>query len=415
MNSAPTTFADLVRLGLLEIGDGYRAKNDELGGDGPIFLRAACLQDSGFTLIKPDRFLQRDASRFGSKLAALGDVVITTKGNSTGRVGLIREGQVGAIYSPHLSYWRSRNPDRIDQAYLYYWSQSGAFRHQLQGMAASTDMAPYLSLRDQLRLKVALPAIGVQRVAGDILGALDDKIDLNRRVNETLEAMARAIFQDWFVSFGPTRAKQEGRPPYLAPDLWSLFPNRLDDYGKPEGWIGGALLDLCQLKRGYDLPTSQRVTGPIPIISSSGVTDFHERAMVDGPGVVTGRYGTIGEVFFVEGAFWPLNTALYVRDFRGNSRRFVFYTLRLLDFGQYSDKGAVPGVNRNDLHRAPVTLPPPEVQRAFERILAPSWDRMAANDRETHTLASTRDLLLPKLMSGELRVRDAEAVVAEVA
>ena len=91
--------------------------------------------------------------------------------------------------------------------------------------------------------------------------------------------------------------------------------------------------------------------------------------MVDGPGVVTGRYGTIGEVFFIEEPFWPLNTALYIKDFRGNSRRFVFYTLRLLDYRQYSDKGAVPGVNRNDLHRAPAILPPPKVQQAFETIL----------------------------------------------
>ena len=111
----------------------------------------------------------------------------------------------------------------------------------------------------------------------------------------------------------------------------------------------------------------------------------------------------------------PLNTALYVRDFRGNSPRFVFYTLRLLDFNQYSDKGAVPGVNRNDLHRAPAMLPPPAVQEAFDQLLSPSWARMAANERECATLAATRDLLLPRLMSGELRVRDAERAIEAVA
>jgi type I restriction enzyme S subunit len=276
-------------------------------------------------------------------------------------------------------------------------------------------MIPHFKKGDFFRLKIPMPQRAMQVAIGSWYMEISRKIDLNRRMNETLEAMARTIFQDWFVTFGPTRAKQEGRPPYLAPDLRSLFPNRLDDDGKPEGWLRGTLLDLCQLKRGYDLPTSQRVTGPFPIISSSGVTDFHDRAMVNGPGVVTGRYGTIGEVFFVEGAFWPLNTALYVADFRWNSRRFVFYTLRLLDFRQYSDKGAVPGVNRNDLHRAPVILPPPLVQQAFERTLAPSWERIAANERESETLAAVRDLLLPKLMSGELRVKDAECAVAEVA
>lgn len=278
-------------------------------------------------------------------------------------------------------------------------------------VVTSGNARPLTSLKE---CTVPFPPINKQRRIATILGALDDKIDLNRRMNETLEAMARAIFQDWFVTFGPTRAKQEDRPPYLAPDLWALFPNRLDDDGKPERWRAGSLLDLCQLKRGYDLPALQRVPGPVPIVSSSGITDHHERAMVDGPGVVTGRYGTIGEVFFIEEPFWPLNTALYIKDFRGNSRRFVFYMLRLLDFGQYSDKGAVPGVNRNDLHRAPATLPPPKVQQAFEAILAPAWECIAANVSESRTLAATRDLLLPKLMSGELRLKEAEPMAEAV-
>jgi restriction endonuclease S subunit len=230
-------FEDLVRNGSLAIGDGYRAKNEELGGDGPIFLRAAYLQDAGFHLDIPDRFIDPNTEKFGAKVSQLGDVVITTKGNSTGRIGRIREAQCGAVYSPHLSYWRSLSPKAIDQSFLYYWAQSSEFLVQLRGMAHGTDMAPYLSLRDQLQLRITLPDILSQKATGDILGALDDKIELNRRMNETLEAMARAIFKDWFVDFGPTRAKMEGRAPYLAPDIWSLFPDRLDDDGKPEGWI----------------------------------------------------------------------------------------------------------------------------------------------------------------------------------
>ena len=113
--------------------------------------------------------------------------------------------------------------------------------------------------------------------------------------------------------------------------------------------------------------------------------------MVDGPGVVTGRYGTIGEVFFIEEPFWPLNTALYIKDFRGNSRRFVFYTLRLLDYRQYSDKGAVPGVNRNDLHRAPAILPPPKVQQAFETILGSRGKPRACGD---FLVPTTRGILI---------------------
>ncbi|MCA9233665.1 MAG: hypothetical protein KDA57_23700, partial [Planctomycetales bacterium] len=127
-----------------------------------------------------------------------------------------------------------------------------------------------------------------------LLSGLDDKIELNRRMNETLEAMARAIFKDWFVDFGPTRAKAESRPPYLAPHIWSLFPDRLDDEDKPEGWPLGLLKDIIVLQRGFDLPKSGRTDGDYPVIAASGVNGTHIEAKVSGPGVATGRSGILG-------------------------------------------------------------------------------------------------------------------------
>ena len=302
--------------------------------------------------------------------------------------------------------------DRLNPHFLKYvlLSEWDALRTFAVGSVHPTIYFPEVKA-----FHVCLPRRCEQDRIADVLGALDDKIDLNRRMNDKLEAMARAIFKDWFVDFGPTRAKMEGRAPYLAPDLWALFPDRLDEDGKPEGWPEGTLLDLCELKRGYDLPTAQRRLGPIPIVSSSGVSGHHDTAMVDGPGVVTGRYGTIGEVFFLDEPFWPLNTALYVRDFNRNSPHFVFRVVSRLNFESYSDKGAVPGINRNDLHRAPVILPSKEVQDAFDRLLVPFWTRSEVNRHESVSLAATRDLLLPKLMSGEVRIRAAEKVLEDVA
>src|SRR4051812_5449584 len=115
-------------------------------------------------------------------------------------------------------------------------------------------------------------------------------------------------------------------------------------------WLDVRLGDVIELKRGYDLPQQQRLPGSVPLVSSSGVTDHHAVAMAKGPGVVTGRYGTLGEVFYIREDFWPLNTTLYVRDFKGNDPRFISYLLRGVDFLAYSDKAAVPGLNRNHLH-----------------------------------------------------------------
>lgn len=122
-------------------------------------------------------------------------------------------------------------------------------------------------------------------------------------------------------------------------------------------WKECELGDFIELKRGYDLPKSTRNEGCIPIISSSGFTDFHNKPMVKGPGVVTGRYGTIGEVFYSEEDFWPLNTTLYVVDFKGNDPLFVYYLLQTISYSDYTDKAAVPGVNRNHLHKAKVKVP----------------------------------------------------------
>lgn len=152
-------------------------------------------------------------------------------------------------------------------------------------------------------------------------------------------------------------------------------------------WREATLGDMIELKRGYDLPQQKRVSGTIPIVSSSGISDYHNRAMAKGPGVVTGRYGTLGEVFYIAGDFWPLNTTLYVKDFKGNDPRFVSYFLRTLPFLAYSDKAAVPGLNRNDLHLAPVRYPEDVTeQRAIADVLGTLDGKIKLNQEKNDVL-----------------------------
>lgn len=152
-------------------------------------------------------------------------------------------------------------------------------------------------------------------------------------------------------------------------------------------WVKMRLGDFIELKRGYDLPKKSRSAGPIPLVSSAGVSDHHSEAKVRGPGVVTGRYGTIGDVFYIEEDFWPLNTTLYVRDFKGNDPRFTYYFLKTIDYLQFSDKAAVPGVNRNHLHMAEISVPKSvKEQRRIASILSSLDDKIDANDRINQTL-----------------------------
>ena len=152
-------------------------------------------------------------------------------------------------------------------------------------------------------------------------------------------------------------------------------------------WRATTLGEVIELKRGYDLPQKDRTSGSVPLVSSSGVTDHHNVAMAKGPGVVTGRYGTLGQVFYIPEDFWPLNTTLYVRDFKGNDPKFISYFLRSLDFQAYSDKAAVPGLNRNHLHQAKVRLPIDVAdQRAIAGVLGALDDKIEQNRRTAGAL-----------------------------
>ena len=151
-------------------------------------------------------------------------------------------------------------------------------------------------------------------------------------------------------------------------------------------WFNVMLGDVVTLQRGFDLPSQKRKPGKVPIVSSSGISDYHSEVGVAGPGVVTGRYGTIGQVFLIKEDYWPLNTTLWVKDFHGNDPQFASYLLRTVDFHSCSDKSSVPGVNRNDLHRIPVLLPPLAEQKAIAQILGALDDKIELNRRMNATL-----------------------------
>jgi type I restriction enzyme, S subunit len=152
------------------------------------------------------------------------------------------------------------------------------------------------------------------------------------------------------------------------------------------GWRVVPLGEVITLQRGFDLPSQNRKPGTVPIVSSSGISDYHSEVGAKGPGVVTGRYGTIGQVFLIKEDYWPLNTTLWVKDFHGNDPFFASYLLRTIDFKSCSDKSSVPGVNRNDLHRIPVLLPPLPEQKAIAAILGSLDDKIELNRRMNATL-----------------------------
>lgn len=427
-----TTFQHLIDEGLLEIGDGYRAQNNELGGTGPIFLRAGHVTDNHIEFAGVEHFHEHLADKVRSKMSKVGDTIITTKGNSTGRTSFVTDRFPPFVYSPHLSYWRSRDAETLCGGFLRYWSQGVEFIEQLSGMKASTDMAPYLSLTDQRRLSITLPPLAEQKAIAHVLGTLDDKIELNRRMNATLEAMARALFQSWFVDFDPVRAKLDGRPLVnLDPATAALFPDSFQDSELghiPKGWRVGSIYEVSEVIYGAPFASKQfnaNCDGK-PLIrirdladESPGVwtSEVHPKGYMVQPGnIAVGMDGEFRAYLWGGVPAWLNQRVCVFAPKAGFSAAFVRNSIiaPLAEVEATETATTVIHLGKNDIDRFKTVIPPPEIHAAFAKLCQPWYDQIVANKQQSRTLATLRDTLLPKLLSGEIRLPEAEKRIEEV-
>ncbi len=421
MTRLATTFGQLIAEGALEVGDGYRARNDELGGTGILFLRAGHVTDTHIDFDGVERFHSSLDDRVRSKMARPGDAIVTTKGNSTGRTAFVSPTMPPFVYSPHLSYWRSLDSARIEAGFLRYWSKSAEFADQLAGMKTSTDMAPYLSLVDQKRLQITLPAIEQQRMIARVLGTLDDKIELNRRMSETLESLARALFRCWFVNFDPVRARAEGHALGLPVPFADVLPNSFEDseIGEmPTGWKVAGLDELGRFLNGLALqkfpPTDARSLPVVKITQlRSGNTGGADRASAD---LESDYVVEDGDILFswsgsLECVLWAGGRgALNQHLFKVTSQKFPRWLLYLAihhhleEFRQIAaGKATTMGhIQRHHLSGAKIALPPEPLVREMDGILSPMFDRILNCSTNSRSLAAARDALLPRLISGML-------------
>lgn len=293
----------------------------------------------------------------------------------------------------------------LEKRFLYYVLCSREYRNEVIASATGTTVKHTSPTRIG-KFKFKLPGVDEQRAIAHVLGAIDDKIEINRQMNETLEGMARTLFKSWFVDFDPVRAKAEGRDPCLPKPIADLFPDSFENSAMgrvPKGWRVGRLDDVLVLQRGFDLPSPARTPGEYPVIAASGPSGTHNQFMVKGPGVTTGRSGVLGNVYYVHENFWPLNTSLWVKEFKHSTPAYVFYLLRTLDFGLFNAGSAVPTLNRNHVHGLPTLVPPIELVNKFDGNVVPLLKRQRSGGGESRVLSTLRDTLLPKLISGELR------------
>jgi type I restriction enzyme, S subunit len=260
------------------------------------------------------------------------------------------------------------------------------YKTQMRSISQGTTQ-DNLSQGKLLSLKFRIPDFETQKKIAAILSAYDDLIANNQRRITLLERMAEDIYREWFVRLrfpGHEQAKIEK--------------------GVPQGWAKRRFGDFCVLKRGYDLPDADIQDGVYPVIASTSIKAFHNQYKVEPPVITTGRSGSLGQVLFVNTKAWPLNTALYVRDFCGNSAYLVFYVLKNMELEKFNAGAGVPSLNRNHLSGVPIVVPPSELQKAFDLQLEPLWVQKDLLTRQISKLTEMRDALLPRLISGKLAV-----------
>ena len=240
--------------------------------------------------------------------------------------------------------------------------------------------------------EAAVPSLAEQRVIARILRAVQAAREARQR-EVSLERERKAALMAHLFTHG-TRGE----------------PTKQTPIGEmPVSWEVVTLGDVITLQRGFDLPSQDRRPGPFPVVSSSGFFASHVEPKVAGPGVVTGRYGTIGEVFYVESAFWPLNTTLFVKEFKGNDPLFISYFLQTVNLHLLNDKTSVPGINRNAAHAIAVGLPSLSEQQDIAKVLRASDAKIAALERESALLDELFRSLLEELMTGRVAVAGVDA------
>ena len=358
----------------------------------------------------------------------LDDLLVSTSG-TLGRVARVAESTVGAI--PYTGIIRMRPVDEeLDREFLRFLLESPHFQQQATAMASGSVLSHYgpSHLR---RMGVALPSPPEQRAIASILGSLDDKIDLNRRMNETLEAMARAIFKSWFVDFDPVRAKAEGKQPFgMDADTAALFPDRLVDseIGPiPEGWEVSALGNLCDLVKDKTEPEDvdpetsyvglehipKRTFGMLETGIAADVSSAKARFSAGDT-----LFGKLRPYFhkvvpaFTDGICSTDILVLRPKSAVHSAAALLTASLdACVEYAtQYSTGTRMPRANWKDLAKFPIAMSV-DLLPLFARQADTKLKLIARNVEQSRTLAELRDLLLPKLLSGEIRVKDAEKAV----
>ncbi len=324
----------------------------------------------------------------------LGDVLLTTEG-PLGEVAQIDKERVAL--AQRLIVLRGKK-NELDNTYLKYFLMSPFGQHELFARATGTTVQG-IKQSEFRKVRVIKPPFQEQRLIARVLSRLDSKIELNQKMSSNMEAVGQIVFKRWFVDF--EFPNQEGKP--YKSSGGKMIRSPLGDI--PENWQIEKVEEVLELAYGKALKETTRSSGEIPVFGSNGQIGWHNERLVQGPGIVVGRKGNPGTVTWVNTDFFPIDTTFYVVPKKPvESLPCLFYTLALQNLSSLSADSAVPGLNRNIVYMNDMLVPERMILRRFDSIIKGLFSRIQHNDKQTGTLIQLRQLLLPRLMSGKIRV-----------
>ncbi|WP_081316015.1 restriction endonuclease subunit S [Pantoea dispersa] len=336
----------------------------------------------------------------------------------------------------------------FNKDYFYWLLRTPQYREYCRAHSTGTTN---LGLSREDFFKFNLPELTSERLKlTTLLNDIEDKINISQVINNTLENMSQALFKSWFVDFEPVKAKIavleaggsqkdatlaamtaisgkdadalavfERKHPEQYAELKAtaeLFPSAMQESELgdiPEGWNSQRLSDIATLHYGKALKKTERTEGPYSVYGSGGITGSHNSYLVEGPSIIVGRKGSIGTLYWEDGKFHPIDTVYYVSNKDGVPLSYLYYLMKTLNLSSMNTDAAVPGLNRDNVYRLEVLKPIQSILNKFNNHILAIRNMIQKNNFSTATLTTLRDTLLPRLLSGEITLSQAEQAVSE--
>lgn len=296
-----------------------------------------------------------------------------------------RKGTLSNLFYLNIPFWSvdtmfyTKIKEGNNGKYLYYLLKSMDLASMNVGSAV-----PSLTTEVLNKVEINVPDESTQTQIAQILTSLDDKIELNLQMNQTLEAMAQALFKEWFVNFN-----------------FPNFDGELEN-GLPRGWRIGKLSSVCEIKYGKDHKHLDE--GHIPVYGSGGIMRFADKALYERESILIPRKGTLTNLFYVSKPFWSVDTMFYTIIKDDAIRKYLFYLLKTLNLESMNVGSAVPSLTTEVLNKIDIIIPQNSILVEFEKIISSFFSKIEANKNQIEYLTQTRDTLLPKLMSGAIKI-----------